>query len=369
MSTSNSSKSPRIVLLTGASGYLGQHLLWHWMHPDKSPQENDRDESTTTTPTIIVALFHQNPEFSRAVLQSAAAISASAPHTITVIPRQCNLMDPSSMDALFQDHPSFDVCVHTAALSSPQACQQDPIKARAMNVPEYLFTKLSKKGEGSSSTRIIALSTDQVYDGTTDNLYVEEDDDQSPPQPVNVYGKTKLEMEDILWKIMDEVVILRSSIILGPKAPITIQDAPAHDTFFHFCASRRHQPTTFFTNEYRNVVSVSHVCRIITHFMTIPKLPIESSLSSASSRSRHQHHQIYHMGGPVKVNRMEMAQAVFDYLGYDCSVLVAAQQTNPQSPLDIGMDSRKLERATNIAHEPSTLMGMVEETLGGIRGT
>jgi len=237
-----------------------------------------------------------------------------------------------------------------------------------MNVPEYLFAKLSKKEHGSSSTRIIALSTDQVYVGTTDNLFVEDDDDLSPPQPVNVYGKTKLEMEDILLKTMDEVVVLRSSIILGPKAPITIQDAPAHDTFFHFCASRCHQPTTFFTNEYRSVVSLSHVCRIITHFMTIPKLPIESLLScSSSSRSTTHHPQIYHMGGPIKVNRMEMAQAVFDYLGYDCSVLVAAQQTNPQSPLDIGMDSRKLERATNIAHEPSTLMGMVEETLGGIR--
>ena len=274
------------------------------------------------------------------------------------------------MDALFLDYPSsFDVCVHTAALSSPQACQQDPIKARAMNVPDYLFSKLSKeREEDGSRTRIIALSTDQVYDGTTDKLYVEDDDDMSPPQPLNVYGKTKLEMEDILFKTMDdEVVVLRSSIILGPKAPITIHDAPPHDTFFHFCASRNNQPTTFFTNEYRSVVSVSHVCRIITYFMTVAKLPLVQSSPPMTSHLGRRRRQIYHMGGPVKVHRMEMAQAVFEYLGYDSSVLVAAEQTNPQSPLDIGMDSRKLERATNISHEPSTLMGMVEETLGGVR--
>jgi hypothetical protein len=71
------------------------------------------------------------------------------------------------------------------------------------------------------------------------------------------------------------------------------------------------------------------------------------------------------MGGPIKVNRLELAQAVFEYLGYDPhGVLVAAKQTNPTSPLDIGMDSGKLERATKIVHEPSTLRGMVEETLG-----
>lgn len=321
------------MLLTGASGYLGQHLLWSWMQQEEAWADD-------STETIIVALYFQNPSFSESVLQHVATSSR-----ITVIPRVCNLIDPSSVDALMQEYTSsFDVCVHTAALSSPHACQQDPAKARAINVPEYLFSKLN-------GTRIIALSTDQVFDGTMEKLYVENED---VPRPLNVYGTTKLEMEQVLMMRRNkeqhkqgDIVLLRSSIILGPKAPIT----HAHDTFLHFCASRQGQETTFFIDEYRTVVSVQHICRVITFMVKAADTPVPSG--------------IYHMGGPIKVNRLELAQAVFEYLGYDPhGVLVAAKQTNPTSPLDIGMDSGKLERATKIVHEPSTLRGMVEETLG-----
>jgi hypothetical protein len=51
---------------------------------------------------------------------------------------------------------------------------------------------------------------------------------------------------------------------------------------------------------------------------------------------------VYNMGGPVRVNRMELAGAVFDKFGYDRSLLVKAEQTSPMSPLDISMDSSLL---------------------------
>lgn len=315
----------KTILLTGASGYLGQHLLWNWM------QKWEVAADIVDDPVCIVAAFNQNPNFVDAI-QKAKVLSK-----IKVVPRSCDLMNTAAVDALMQDY-SFDVCVHTAALSSPRVCEQNPERARAINVPEYLFSKLK-------SSRIIALSTDQVFDGTTDKLYKEGD----TPRPLNVYGSTKLEMERALLKHQelesDEVILLRSSIILGPKAPIS----NAHDTFFHFCASRQGQETTFFTNEYRNVVGVQHVHCIINFFVAAATGTVESG--------------IYHMGGPARVNRLEMAQAVFAHMGYETHVLMAAQQTNPTSPLDIGMDSSKLERVTNISHEPSTLKELVLETL------
>jgi dTDP-4-dehydrorhamnose reductase len=345
---------PTKILLTGASGYLGQHLLSSWLNAgitESGPSKSDGSDASPRT-YIVVAVFHKHPGFESAV-KMKQVLASSSPPKVQVIPMSCDLTRQSSVDVLFQEHSSFDVCVHTAALSSPRICEQDPELARNINVPEYFFQKLHK------SVRLIALSTDQVFDGTKDTstqgLYEEDTD---IPRPLNVYGQTKLDMETYLLQktqttdatTASTVIILRSSIMLGPKAPISQE---AHDTFLHFCASRDQQETTFFTNEYRTVVSVEHVCRVIDCFI-IGDNPSSSSSSSAT---------IYHMGGPLRVNRYDMAKAVFEYLNYDKKFMVTAEQTSSTSPLDISMSSRRLEDWTKIVHEPTTLEGMVAYTL------
>ena len=333
------------ILLTGASGYLGQHLLsrW-WTKASCGPSAKKK--------WIVVAAFHQNSGFSSAIHDIFTSSSSSSSQHFHVIPFPCDLTQPTSVDALFQEHPIFDACIHTAALSSPRICEQDPGMARRINVPEYFFQKLN-------CSRLIALSTDQVYDGTKDTatrgMYQE---DADVPRPLNVYGQTKLEMETYLQEKVAEsssctVIILRSSIILGPKAPLS----QAHDTFLHFCASRNQQETPFFTNEYRTVVGIDHVCRVIDYFIDKDENSGSSALSSLSLSG------IYNLGGPVRVNRYDMAKCVFDYLGYDTKYLLGTEQTSPTSPLDISMNSGRLESVTKFGHEPTTLQGLVESAL------
>ncbi len=301
------------ILLTGASGYLGQHLLWHWMTKGLPGSKGV---------ITIIALYNQSSTF----VQAIQAVESK----VLVIPLCCNLTDPSEVDAVFHQY-SFDVCIHTAALSSPAVCQQDPDQARKVNVPEYFLQKLR------SVPKVIALSTDQVYDGTKNTPYQEAID---IPNPLNIYGQTKLEMESSLQS-HPQCIILRSSIILGPKAPLGV----AHDTFFHFCATRQDEATSFFTNEYRSVVCVHHVCRVIDFFVTTPTCAT-----------------IFHMGGPLRVNRLQMAKAVFDFFGFNPVVLIPAEQSSSTSPLDITMDSSRLEEVTKIIHEQRTLHAMVQST-------
>ena len=302
------------ILLTGASGYLGQHLLWHWMKDGLS---------TCKGRVSVVAIYNHSESFVQAI--------PKAESKVLVIPTCCDITDPSSVDSLFHEY-SFNACIHTAALSSPAICQQDPEKARKVNAPQHFIQKLK------SVEQVVALSTDQVFDGSTSTPYQEDSD---APNPLNVYGQTKLEMERLLQD-HPHCVILRSSIILGPKAPF----GGAHDTFLHFCATRQRQETTFFTNEYRSVVSVQHVCRVVDFMVT-----------HAPTRSI-----VFHMGGPWRVNRLQMAQAVFDYMAFDSSVLIPAEQTAPTVPLDISMNSSRLQEFTKLKHEPDTLQAMVEYT-------
>jgi dTDP-4-dehydrorhamnose reductase len=227
---------------------------------------------------------------------------------------------------------TISLCIHTAALSVPRRCQEDPQKAKDLNVPTALLRGLCQRHH----VPIIALSTDQVYDGNNSELYTE----TSPTHPVNVYGETKLAMEQILQQ-QDKtpMVILRSSIILGPKAPILPEQT--HDTFLHFCQGRiqTRQQTTFCTDEIRSVIATDNVVETILYFT-------KRILNAPSSV----HSEIYNMGGPQqRISRYDMAKAVLDRLGADVDLTLvvashkAAMPAGPvASPLDISMDSSKL---------------------------
>ena len=75
--------------------------------------------------------------------------------------------------------------IHCAALSRTKACEQDPEQARRINVEVAAhLAQLSK------DIPFIFLSSGEVFDGKA-SWYSETDE----PNPINVYGQTKLEAE------------------------------------------------------------------------------------------------------------------------------------------------------------------------------
>lgn len=312
----------KTILLTGASGFLGQHFL------ETLSQKDDK-------PFHVVALHHSKPEL-------ASSFSSSSWCTVT----QLDLCDTAAVTTwLANERPSFDCCIHTAALSSPKACAQDPDRARAINVPQHFLTCLQNH---SPNCHFILLSTDQVYPGTQaeDALYKE--DEVLDASCSNVYATTKREMEALATAGLGAgATILRSSIILGPPPPY----CPTHTTFLDFCANRVGESTTYWTNEIRSVIAVTDVCAILGAL----------ALSSAPPPTT-----IYNMGGPQAVSRYDMAIAVLTYLGADTSMAVPAikPDTDQTSPLQIAMDSSKLRSALPELAPFKTLKEMVELTLG-----
>lgn len=143
------------VLLTGGSGYLGQHLLAH-----------------------LRLEGHQ--------LLAAYSRLASFPPDFASICHQTfalDLADAAAVErAVAEAQP--DAVVHLAAISSPVACEDDPERAFAVNVPTALIDALPP------SACVVFVSTDQVYDGLSPP-YTE----QSPTNPVNTYGRSKLAFE------------------------------------------------------------------------------------------------------------------------------------------------------------------------------
>ncbi|KAL3935801.1 MAG: hypothetical protein SGBAC_008753 [Bacillariaceae sp.] len=312
------------ILLTGASGYLGQHLLNHFV---QSPVQDVTYQ--------ITALYHKAEHFANAT----EAITAKH---VQIITKQCNLVEYDEGDA-------YDICIHTAAIANIRVCQNDPATAEAINVPTKFF-------EATKNIPMIALSTDQVYDGKqsvdpndTSTFYQET---TAKPSPLNVYAETKLKMEESLKELRSNAntYVLRSSIILGPKAPLAPEDA--HDTFLHFCATRDGKETNLWANEYRTVVSIKHACNVIDWM-------VQQNMPSATCSKAEFH--IFNFGGNLRVNRLDMAEAVFARFGFESKgILKAGEQTSPTVPLDISMNCNRLAKYTGIAYEPATLQGLMQ---------
>jgi dTDP-4-dehydrorhamnose reductase len=339
------------IIVTGASGFLGQHLLSHWMK-DGGPQASSSSSSSPSTLASIkiLALYNRLEGFPESVQAHPCA------ENVQVTTKSIDLTDTASMKQLGNTLLTADTAnssttfvIHTAAMSSPRLCQQDPERARAINIPTQFFESVSKYP-------LIALSTDQVYDGKQKPGSLYQETEQEALKPANAYGQSKLDMENYLMQCRDNqgppLFLLRSSIILGPPAPF----GGAHTTFFDFCQTQgaKQEGTYFFTNEYRTVVSVKYAVQVIDDIIL--------KIFHGSRDDNEKLPMVYNMGGSARVNRWDMAQAVFEHFEYDQKLIWKAEQTSSDSPLDISMDSSLLAQMKfgPSQHDPSTLEKVVK---------
>jgi dTDP-4-dehydrorhamnose reductase len=299
---------PRRVLITGASGYLGQHLI-------------DFLYATNASADLFAAyggLDTFESEFSSKVAQCIRVDLCSEDSVRTML----GIANP-------------DFVVHLAALSSPIACEKDPERAKAINSCRQLVSAISP------SIPFVFLSTDQVFDGLAHPF-----DEQSLCMPVNNYGKSKLEFEEMLHATLPFAVSLRSSLILGPSTSGTCRK----QSFLQFCDQRLSaaERTEFFCDEFRDVVAVADVVNTIVWFMN-------GGARSAPGR--------YNMGGPGSVTRVDVARSVARRRGHDEQMIVAVERSlsspgGAASPPNLSMRSGKLYTTTGLSF--STLDEIVE---------
>lgn len=99
---------------------------------------------------------------------------------------------------------SPDVVIHTAALTNVDFCEDNPEKAREVNISG---TKNIAEACAKNNAKMIYISTDYVFDGEKGN-YSERD----TPNPINYYAKTKLEGENMVKKFATNYLIVRTSL-------------------------------------------------------------------------------------------------------------------------------------------------------------
>jgi len=101
-----------------------------------------------------------------------------------------------------------DVIIHAAAYTDVDGAEREPERASAVNAEGTARVAIAAAKAGA---RFVYLSTDYVFDGRKSTPYLETDE----PNPLSVYGRSKLEGERLALTRCPRTVILRTAWMYG----------------------------------------------------------------------------------------------------------------------------------------------------------
>ncbi|MBI5666308.1 MAG: NAD(P)-dependent oxidoreductase [Nitrospirae bacterium] len=225
-----------------------------------------------------------------------------------------------------------DAVIHTAALSSPDYCQQNKAATRKINVdaPVYIAGLCADRGIPYAFT-----SSDLVFDGL--KAPYKEDD---PVGPVNIYGEQKVRAEIGTLKKYPDASVCRMPLMFGDPGP-------AASSFFKtmLTAFREGRELRLFEDEFRTPVCGKTAAQGI--FIAMQKCK-----------------GLVHLGGTERISRYNFGLLMMGVLGTRDARLLRYSQKDATSiasrPPDISLDS---SRAHSAGYRPLPLKDQLERLL------
>ncbi|WZO98212.1 SDR family oxidoreductase [Isosphaeraceae bacterium EP7] len=147
------------------------------------------------------------------LLNSLAARGHEARGTYATVPTAgMDRLDAAELDAAsaYVRSQRPDVVFYPAGFTWVDGCERDPERARAANLDQPLNLARAVADIGG---RFVGFSTDYVFDGVAGPY-----DEQSPTNPLSVYGQAKLDAEAALAEALgDRQLTVRTSWVFGPE--------------------------------------------------------------------------------------------------------------------------------------------------------
>ena len=207
--------------------------------------------------------------------------------------------------------------VHTAAMTDVDGCERQPEAARRANVTA---TERVAQACQSVGAHLVHLSTEYVFDGRA-GPYAEDD----PPNPISVYGRTKLESEQLVGRLCPNGAIARTTVLYG------------------YAPNVRPNFVTWLVQTLQSGQQV----RVVDDQIGSPTLAdnlAEICLALAGRRAR----GVYHTVGADVIDRFSFARLVCEEFGLDQALLTPVStaslaQAAPR-PLRAGLRIDRLRR-------------------------
>lgn len=194
--------------------------------------------------------------------------------------------EKQTIETILKYSPNY--LVHSAALSDTGMCERNPKMSFEVNVKGSINIA---KGCSRAKTKLIYLSSDQVYNGNTESGPYNE---ECIVVPNTVYGNHKMQAEDGILKIVSDVAILRLTWLFS--MPERHKKINSNIIWNVMKAALKNQSIKFSANEYRGI---TYVYDLIRNFDKILKL------SSG----------VYNTGSENNLNTYEVAEVVLKEMG------------------------------------------------------
>lgn len=116
---------------------------------------------------------------------------------------EMDLGNKNAIEKYFEDK-QFDTIINCAAYTAVDKAEEDSVLAYKINAEAAgtIATICQRK-----SIRLIHISTDYVFDGEGNRPIAED----AKPNPLSVYGKSKLEGEQAVLRILDNAYVIRTA--------------------------------------------------------------------------------------------------------------------------------------------------------------
>ncbi len=215
------------VLITGGAGYIGSVLTEHLL--EKGYNVTVLDNLSFGYNSLIHLINNPDLEF----------IYGDA-------------RDEETMKELI---PKFDVLIPLAAIVGAPQCNLNPVDATLLNRDAVIFMNKIKEPR----QKLIYPNTNSGYGTTTGDVHCTE---ETPLNPISVYGKTKCEAENELLKSKKGVVVLRLATVFG-MSPRMRTDLLVNN--FVFQAASDGYIVVFEKDFKRNFIHVKDVARCFLH--------------------------------------------------------------------------------------------------------
>jgi len=227
-------KSRKVVLVTGAAGYIGSTLLPHLLSKGY----------------LVIAVdnfFHRN---------HMSVVPLIAHHRLEFINH--DVTDYKFMQNLIK---SADVVIHLAALVGAPLCDKNPDYSVNVNeVSTYEIASMMR-----SDQQLIFMNTNSGYGvGEKKKVYTEEDE----LNPISLYGKTKTSAERAVVSQSSNYTVFRLATLFGSGSRVR-RDLLVNNLVWRAMEDRTliiYQP-----HNMRNYVHVMDVVRAISQVVEDPK--------------------------------------------------------------------------------------------------
>ena len=235
------------------------------------------------------------------------ALVRSAPKHVAVLACTRQQLDVTNAKAIEQTVQAYqpDVIVNAAAYTQVDRAEAEPEKAYAVNRDGALYLA---QAAVRLDVPLLHFSTDYVFDGVFPDGVCRPYTEEDVPNPLNVYGASKLAGEKVVLTTHEQALIIRTSTLFGSRGDGV--DGVGGMDFVGWVLAKAHE---------------EKVLKVVDSWVSCPT-PVESlarvvwqlvdRISEKGGNQPRVTYGVYHYAGMPAVNRYVWA----------CEIIKAAQQ-------------------------------------------